>query len=30
MSITKVHTSNIDRGSVGNGHEQYAVVLVLY
>jgi hypothetical protein len=30
MTITEVHTSNIDRGSAVNGHEQYAAVLVLY
>jgi hypothetical protein len=30
MTITKVHTSNTDRGSTGNGHEQYATVLILY
>jgi hypothetical protein len=28
MTITEVHTSNIDQGSVQNGHEQYTACLV--
>jgi hypothetical protein len=28
MTIIEVHTSNIDRGSAQNAHEQYAACLV--